>query len=337
MDALSDRPDPIEDHPRVSLAIPVYNEEEVLPELLARTRKVLDETPGGPHEIVFADDGSRDGTPELLAAAARQDPRIVVVRLSRNFGHQAAITAALDHASGDVVLVMDGDLQDPPEALPRFLDRHRQGFDVVYARRVGRREAWWLRAAYRLFYRLIAALADLRLPLDSGDFALLSRPVVDALRAAPEKNRYLRGLRTWVGFRQTGIEVPRAARAAGRSKYSLNKLLRLAFDGIFAFSVVPLRIATWLGFGAILVSSAYAAYALVARFFLDRSPQGFTALITAIVFLSGVQLVFLGVLGEYVGRIYREVKQRPHYVVERRLRNAGDPSSGSSRRRRDAG
>lgn len=303
------------EHPKISLAIPVFNEEAVVPALLARTRAVLDETPGGPHEIVFVDDGSRDATVSLLQAAAAEDPRIVVVALSRNFGHQTAITAALDHVSGDVVLVMDGDLQDPPEMLPRFLEAWRDGHDVVYGRRVGRKESAWLRACYFTFYRLIAALANLDLPLDSGDFALLSRPVVDAMRASPEQNRYLRGLRTWVGFRQIGIDVERDARAAGESKYSLFKLFRLAFDGIFAFSIVPLRVATWFGVSAMTVASFYALYAVVARLMFDRAPAGFTALIIAIVFLAGVQLLFLGVLGEYVGRIYQEVKRRPHYVV----------------------
>ncbi len=313
--------------PSVSLAIPVFNEEAVLPELLVRTRAVLDATPGGPHQIVLADDGSRDRTVEILREAAEEDSRIIVVELSRNFGHQAAITAALDHTAGDVVLVMDGDLQDSPEALPQFLEQYRAGFDVVFARRVRRKEVWWLRACYFLFYRLIASLSSLDLPLDSGDFALLARPVVDAMHDAPEHNRYLRGLRTWVGFRQTGLAVERAPRAAGDSKYSLWKLMRLALDGIFAFSVVPLRFASWLGFLAILVASGYAAYALFARFFLHHSPQGFTALIGAVVFLSGVQLVFLGVLGEYVGRIYGEVKRRPHYVAATIHRRNGEVAS----------
>lgn len=300
---------------RISLAIPVYDEEEVLPELLERTRGVLDATPGGPHEIVFVDDGSNDQTLELLRRAAAADERLLVVALSRNFGHQTAISAALDHVTGDAVLVMDGDLQDRPEELPRFLELHHQGYDVVYARRVRRRESWWLRACYYLFYRLIAAISDLRLPLDSGDFALLSKRVVEEIRRAPEHHRYLRGLRTWVGFRQIGLEVERRERLAGSAKYSPRKLLALALDGIFAFSTVPLRAASLLGFLTILVVGSYAVYALFAKLLLDRSPTGFTALITAIVFLAGVQLIFLGVLGEYVGRIYEEVKRRPHYVV----------------------
>ncbi len=320
---------------RVSVAIPIFNEEEVLPELLRRLLAVLDTLPGGPHEILFVDDGSSDRSVELLRAAAH-DPRIVVLELSRNFGHQAAITAALDRAEGDAVVVMDGDLQDPPEAIPALLAAFQEGHDVVYVRRVDRKESLWLRAAYFMFSRLIDGLSDLRLPFDSGDFALLSRRVVTELRAMPEHHRYLRGLRTWVGFRQIGIDVERAERFAGTSKYPLLKLLRLAFDGIFAFSVVPLRTASWIGFLAIFMGSSYALYAIYAKLFLDQSPPGFTALAVAIVFLAGVQLLFIGVVGEYVSRIYEEVKRRPHYVIKKATvagkldepsRDQGRPSS----------
>ena len=310
--------------PRVSIAIPLYNEEEVFPELLQRLQAVVDRIPGGPHEIVFVDDGSTDGTFERVAAAAAGDPRITGVSLSRNFGHQAALSAALDRVSGDVVLVMDGDLQDPPEMIPRFLEESRRGFDVVYARRTGRKETWILRVCYYAFYRMIAALSNLRLPLDAGDFALLSRSVVDRVNAIPERHRYLRGLRTWVGFRQTGILVERSERAAGRSRYTLGKLLRLAFDGIFAFSMAPLRAAAVLGGLAIAGAFLYAAYAVYVRVVLGQSPQGFTALILVITFFSGIQLLFLGVIGEYVGRVYEETKGRPHYVIGRtvgRIRN----------------
>ncbi|MCG8457692.1 MAG: glycosyltransferase family 2 protein, partial [Holophagales bacterium] len=269
--------------PRVTLAMPVFDEEATVPELMRRCALVLDAVPGGPHEIVVVDDGSRDRTLELLKRAAASEPRLVVVPLSRNFGHQAAFSAALDHASGDVVLMMDGDLQDPPEMLPHFLERWRQGYDVVYARRWGRKEPWHLRLAYFTFYRLIARLSDIALPLDSGDFALLSRQVVDALRRSPEQNRYLRGLRTWVGFHQCGIDVERHARSAGESKYGTARLLRLAFDGIFAFSLVPLRLMAILGALAVLITSAYGAYAFVVRLVSGPSPPGFTALILAMV------------------------------------------------------
>jgi len=302
--------------PRVSVAIPIYNEEAVVPELVRRTTAVLDSLPGGPHEVVFVNDGSSDGTLGMLEAAAERDPRIVVVELSRNFGHQIALAAAIDQVSGDVVVLMDGDLQDPPESIPTLVDHYRQGYDVVYAQRVNRKEPWWLRMCYYIFYRLLAALSSIELPLDSGDFGLMSRRVIDEIRAMPEHHRYLRGLRTWVGFRQIGIPIERAARHAGRTKYSPLKLLKLASDGIFAFSIVPLRAAAILGAIAIICSVLFALYSIYAKFWL-HVPQGFTALIFVITFLSGMNLFFLGIIGEYVGRVYEEAKARPHYVVRR--------------------
>jgi polyisoprenyl-phosphate glycosyltransferase len=301
-------------HPQVSLAIPVYNEEAVVPELLRRTTAVLGTLPGGPHEIVLTDDGSSDRTLELLEKAAEKDDRLVVIALSRNFGHQTALTAALDHVTGDVTILMDGDLQDPPEAIPTLLDAYQQGYDVVYVRRINRKEAWWLRLCYHVFYRVLAALSTTQLPLDAGDFGLMSRRVIQEMRRMPEHQRYLRGLRTWVGFPQIGIPIERAARHAGRPKYSPVKLLMLAFDGIFAFSTVPLRAAAILGLGAIGLSVLFSLYALYARIFL-HSPQGFTAIILIVTFLSGVNLFFLGVIGEYVGRVYEESKARPHYII----------------------
>lgn len=303
--------------PRVSVAIPIFNEEEGIEELLRRTSAVLDALPGGPHELVLVDDGSADKSLALLEEAARRDARIVVVSLSRNFGHQQAICAGLDTARGDVVVVMDGDLQDAPEAIPRFLEAHARGFDVVYARRVRRKEGVLLRLCYFLFYRLLASFSSVQVPLDAGDFSLMSRRVVDALKATPERLRFVRGLRSWVGFRQLGIDVERDERRAGSPKYGPIKLLKLAFDGIFAFSMVPLRAATALGGLAILASSLFALYALYKRLVLDQSPEGFTALLLAVVFLAGVQLLFLGLIGEYVGRVYEEAKGRPVYIVAR--------------------
>ncbi|MEX2187229.1 MAG: glycosyltransferase family 2 protein [Pirellulales bacterium] len=302
---------------KLSVAIPVFNEERVLPHFYDRLTAVLDALPAGPHEIVFVDDGSRDGSLELLEAFARVDPRVRVVMLSRNFGHQAAISAALDHTTGDVVVVMDADLQDTPETIPQFLEKYVEGYDVVYAVRHERKEAWLLRTCYAAFYRLIKSLADIDLPLGAGDFALLSRRVVDQLCNSAERNRYLRGLRTWVGFPQTGIVVERAARAAGESKYTPRKLVKLALDGIFSFSTAPLRAATVLGAATIAASLSFAAFTLYQRVFLGHAPAGFTALVLGITFLSGVQLLFLGVIGEYVGRVYEEVKRRPHYLVDR--------------------
>lgn len=300
---------------RLSIAIPVHNEETVLPELLRRTRSALDGVAGGPHEIVFADDGSSDRTFAILKGAAENDGRVTVVSLSRNFGHQAALTAALDHVTGDAVVVMDGDLQDPPEAIPQLLDLHAQGYDVVYAQRASRKESWPLRFCYFVFYRMMMALSDLRLPLDAGDFGLMSRRVIDELRRMPEHHRYLRGMRSWVGFRQVGIPIEREARHSGASKYGFWRLVKLAADGIFAFSIVPIRVAAFLGAVTIAISSIYAVAALYAKFFLRESPKGFTALILALTFLSGVLLFFLGIIGEYVGRIYEETKARPIYIV----------------------
>jgi len=300
---------------RVSVAIPLYNEEAVLPELLRRVRAVLDTLPGGPHEVVFVNDGSTDGTLKILAAAAAADPRVRVVVFSRNFGHQPAFGAALAYARGDVVVLMDGDLQDPPEAIPRLLERHADGYDVVYARRVRRKEGLGYRLAYAFAYRVIGGLSDIRLPLDAGDFALLSRRVVDAINRLPERQRYLRGLRAWVGFTQIGLDVERDARFAGEAKYSVGGLMRLALDGMLAFSVAPLRAAAVVGALSVAASLAFVAYAVWVRLVRGHTPEGFTALLVAGTFLGGVQLFFLGVIGEYVGRIFDEVKGRPSYLV----------------------
>lgn len=317
--------------PRLTVAVPVYNEIENLPELLRRLRAVLSEMDGGPHEMLFVDDGSTDGTPDWLEKAAERDERIRLIRLSRNFGHQAALTAALDHADSDAVVLMDGDLQDAPEAIPRFVAKFEQGHDVVYAVRVDRKEGLLLRSCYRLFYWLMARLSDTPLAEGSGDFGLLSRRAVLALREHREQHRYLRGLRALVGFRQIGMEVEREARHAGTSRYGLRGLLRLALNGLFAFSVVPIRLATLIGAGAIGGSLMYSAYVLWARFILRETPQGFTTLILAMVFLAGVQLLFLGIIGEYIGRIYEETKDRPLYIVDRSVGEAertGDSELG---------
>lgn len=300
---------------RLSIAVPVYNEEAVLPEFLRRICAVLDQIGGGPHELVIVDDGSTDGTFGVLQEAARRDGRILAISLSRNFGHQAALTAALDHVTGDAAVVMDGDLQDVPEVIPQFLERYQQGYDVVYAQRIRRKEPLLLRLCYFLFYRMMTKLSDVNLPVDAGDFGLISRRVIDQLRRMPEHHRYLRGMRSWVGFRQAGIPVERGRRHSGKSKYSLLRLLKLAADGIFAFSIVPIRAAAILGAAVIALSTLYTCYSLYAKFFLRQSPKGFTALIVAMTFFSGVLLFFLGIIGEYVGRIYEETKNRPLYMI----------------------
>jgi polyisoprenyl-phosphate glycosyltransferase len=312
--------------PRVSVAIPVHNEESVVCELITRVTLALDALPGGPHEIVFVDDGSTDRTQELLCAAALRDSRIVVLVLSRNFGHQAALSAALDHVAGDVTILMDGDLQDPPEVIPDFIAHYAHGYDVVYAKRIRRKEPWWLRLSYHAFYRLLARLADIHVPTDAGDFGLVSRRVVDQLRLMRERHRYLRGLRSWVGFKQIGIDVERAQRHSGNSKYTIRRLLHLALDALFSFSIVPLRLAAILGAVALACSTLYALYAVYARAFLQQSPAGFTALLTVITFMAGAILICLGVIGEYLGRVYEELKSRPVYIVSAIVRaEAGAP------------
>lgn len=300
---------------RLSVGIPLHNEQEVVPELLARLMPTLDAVAGGPHQVVFVDDGSTDNTWQLLTDAARRDGRLKVVSLSRNFGHQAALGAALDHATGDAIVLMDGDLQDEPEIIPELVRLHRAGADVVYTRRASREEGLLLRTAYKLYYRIVSSLSEVTLPLDSGDFALLGPPVIAALRRLPERQRYLRGLRTWVGFTQVGVDVQRRARAAGRPKYTTWKLVQLAVDGVCSFSTIPLRAAALIGLAAIVASAAFSIYTIYMRMTGGTVPAGFTAALLITTFLSGVQLLFLGVIGEYLGRVYGEAKGRPPYVV----------------------
>lgn len=302
---------------RLSIGIPIYNEQQVIPELLTRLLKVVDSLPGGPHEILFVDDGSVDASRQILTEAATNDPRIRLIVLSRNFGHQAALGAALDNVTGDAVVLMDADLQDEPEIIPEFLRLHETGADVVYARRASRQEGWLLRVAYRVFYRIISSLSEVYLPRDAGDFALLGRPVIVALRQLPEQQRYLRGLRAWVGFVQLGVDVERGARFAGKPKYTAWKLIKLALDGICSFSVAPLRAAAVAGLVAIAAAAVFALYAVYARLVTGTVPEGFTASLVMMTALAGVQLFFLGVMGEYLGRVYGETKKRPAYVIAR--------------------
>jgi dolichol-phosphate mannosyltransferase len=302
---------------RLSIGIPVYNEQQVIPELLARLAAVLDAIPGGPHEMVFVDDGSADESRSLLTEAARRDPRIRLVVLSRNFGHQAALSAALDQVTGDAVVLMDADLQDEPEIIPEFVKHHLAGADVVYARRATREEGWLLQLAYKVFYRIIASLSEVHLPRDAGDFALLAAPVIAALRRLPEQQRYLRGLRAWVGFRQVAVDVNRAARFAGKPKYTAWKLIKLALDGLCSFSVAPLRASAVAGLLAIAAAVVFTVYSVYVRLATGAVPEGFTASLVMMTFLAGVQLFFLGVIGEYLGRVYGEAKKRPTYVIAR--------------------
>ncbi len=305
--------------PRVSLCVvtPIYNEQENLPELVDRLRKTLDGLPELDWHVVFVNDGSRDRSVPIILEMRQKDPRITLVDLSRNFGHQAALSAGLAHADADVIVMMDADLQDPPEFIPQMLAKWRQGFEVVYAVRRNRKEGPLKRLAYAAFYRLNRMIAKIDLPLDAGDFCLMDRCVADAMKSLPEYNRFLRGLRSWVGFRQTGLEYDRPDRFAGETKYSFWKLLDLAVSGFLGFSTAPLRAAVWLGLGAAAVGFMLAVWAIVSRLLDAHIAQGWASEIAVILFLGGIQLVMLGVLGEYLGNVHEEVRRRPVFIVRR--------------------
>jgi dolichol-phosphate mannosyltransferase len=286
-------------------------------ELLRRVGAIMDTAalPGESYEIVAVNDGSRDGTLGALRAAQIAQPRLVVVDLSRNFGHQIAATAGIETARGDAVVLMDGDLQDPPELIEEFLQKWRAGYDVVYATRKTRRgESPFKLMTASLFYRTIRRLTNVSIPVDTGDFRLMSRRVVDALALAREKHRFLRGLVSWVGFNQIGIEYERDPRHAGETKYPISKMLSFAIDGITSFSEIPLRFATYLGFGVSLFAFVYALIVLVLKVYGYNEP-GYTSMMVAILFLGGVQLITIGIAGEYLGRIYDQVKARPLYLI----------------------
>jgi dolichol-phosphate mannosyltransferase len=304
--------------PEISVVLPVYDEEENIPPLYRRLVAVLDGEDLS-YELVFVNDGSKDSSLALLQRLAGEDPQLTVVDLARNFGHQVAISAGLDFARGAGVVVMDADLQDPPEVLPQFIEAWRAGNDVVYAIREHRQEGWLKRACYAGFYRLLRRVTSVEIPLDAGDFCIMDRQVVDLLQAMPERNRFVRGIRSWVGLRQVGLPYERHARGAGRPKYTLGRLMLLALDGFVSFSHMPLRVASLVGFVISAVSLALAAFYFVKRLTLGLTPPGFATLVVAVFFLAGVQLITIGVVGEYVGRIFDEVKQRPLYVVRRVL------------------
>lgn len=303
----------------LSVVVPLYNESEVLPELHRRLTDVLDGLDLA-SEVILVDDGSSDETTELVRGIARQDSRFKFLKLSRNFGHQAAFYAGLCHADGDVVVLMDGDLQDPPELIPDLVEDWRQGYDVVYAVRRSRKEGWLKRTAYQLYYRLLERIAYIPIPKDTGDFSLVSRRVASLICEMPERNKFLRGLRSWVGFRQKRHEYDRAARYAGETKYTFRKLLTLALDGLVAYSYVPLRIFYVAGGIVSIASFLLASVYFFQRIFTERYiPQGFTTLAILILFIGGIQLLALGLVGEYLGRIYDEVKRRPEFIVEEQV------------------
>jgi glycosyltransferase involved in cell wall biosynthesis len=307
----------------ISVVVPIHNEEEVFPALLDRLCRAAEHWEDD-WEAIFVDDGSTDRSLLLMMNAARDDARVRVVKLSRNFGHQAAISAGLEQARGNVVAVMDGDLQDPPEELARFLAKWREGYEVVYGVRRGRKEGLFLRGAYAMFYRALHLVSDIDIPVDSGDFGVMDRKVVDALRFQfPEQIRFVRGLRAYAGFRQIGLEYERQQRAAGTASYTFASLFKLAIDGFLGFSMVPLRLASILGFFIAIPSFLLGAYLLVNRAtglilfgYPKKTMPGVATLGVGLFFLSGLILIILGIMGEYLGRIYLEVKRRPLYIVD---------------------
>lgn len=320
--------------PVLSFVIPCYNEEPVLEKLYERLTAAAQRWQL-PYEVVVVDDGSVDNTWAKLAEIHKRDPRWRAFRFSRNFGHQTAISAGMAEARGDAVVILDADLQDPPEVVAEFIAKWREGYHVVYGVRRRRKEGIFKRLAYYLFYRFLRAVAATPIPVDSGDFCLMDRRVVDILNRMPERNRFVRGLRAWTGFRQIGVEYERQARAAGQPQYTFRKLVQLAIDGIFSFSIWPLRLATRLGLLVSTVAFLGVVFTFLQRIYADwfdkylglRPVPGFATTVIAILFLGGVQLICLGIIGEYIGRIYEEVKGRPPWIISERLDSAAEARS----------
>lgn len=308
---------------RISVVVPCFNEEEVIAMSHDRLKAVLaslQQTQNLDYELIYVDDGSRDQTAAKLAAIAAGDAHVGVVMLSRNFGHQPAVTAGLDRASGDCVVIIDADLQDPPELIADMVAMWREGHDVVYGRRTDREgESAFKLGTARLFYRGLNMLSDVEIPLDVGDFRLMDRQVVDSISQMKERDRFLRGMVSWVGFRQAALPYRRAARAAGQSKYPLRKMILFALDGMLSFSLAPLRFVIMLGLAILVLAGFGIVYAILNRLLTDQWVSGWTLLFIAVMFMGGVQLMVLGMIGEYVGRIYMASKERPLYLVKRMI------------------
>jgi len=320
----------------LSIVIPIFNEETTIPELDRRLRELLAklEALNLSCDVVFVNDGSVDRSLALLRDLAKNDRRYKVLGFSRNFGHQVAITAGIDRADGDAVVVMDADLQDPPEVVADMVAKWREGYDVVYGVRKRRQgETFFKKATAAAFYRILRSLTGVEIPVDAGDFRLMSRPVVIALRALRERHRFVRGMVAWVGFRQTGIYYDRSERFAGETHYPFRKMLRFAVDGLTSFSTVPLRVATWLGALAGVAAVGVGLWAVYVKFYVRGVVPGWTTIMILVAFSASVQLMVTGILGEYIGRLYEEAKARPLYVVAEQI-NLGDqglPNAGPAR------
>ena len=307
--------------PQISIIAPLYNEEETFPILIDRLNNLVDNS-NLTFEIVLVDDGSSDQTPELMKKLSLNDSKYKSIFLSRNYGHQLALSAGFKNVSAEeVVFIIDADLQDPPELFDEFYQKYKEGYEVVYSIRKKRKENIFKRFSYFTFYRIMSLIAYYDIPLDSGDFSLISRRVVDIINEMPEQDRFIRGLRSWIGFKQIGVEYERQERAAGEPKYKFKQLAKLAFTGIFNFSYIPIRFVTFLGIISVSLSLLFLIYTLFEKIFFGAVPQGFTSLYITIVLFSGVQLISLGILGEYIIRIFYQVKDRPLYIIKNKIVN----------------
>ncbi|MED3977600.1 glycosyltransferase family 2 protein [Priestia megaterium] len=300
---------------KYSIVVPVYNEEEVIHETYRRLTEVMRSTKEA-YELLFVNDGSRDRTAEIIKEYSEQDPTVVLLDFARNFGHQIAITAGMDYARGEAVVVIDADLQDPPELILEMIEKWKKGFDVVYAKRTKRKgETYFKKQTAAMFYRFLRAMTDIDIPLDTGDFRLLDRKVCNQMNSIQEKNRFVRGLVSWVGFKQIAVEYERDERLAGESKYPLKKMLKLSMDGITSFSYKPLKLASYAGVTLSGIGFIYLLVVLYLKLFTDSTITGWASLIVIQLFFSGIILIILGMIGEYIGRIYDETKNRPLYIV----------------------
>ncbi|MCL2936324.1 MAG: glycosyltransferase family 2 protein [Trichodesmium sp. St17_bin3_1_1] len=301
-----------------SVVIPIFNEEEIIPELWRRLSDILDRLDSS-SEVIFINDGSVDNSLELLKEINHKNQEVKIISFSRNFGHQCALSAGIDHANGKAVILMDGDLQDSPEAIISFLQLWQQGYDVVYAIRKNRKEKWLKRLAFKSFYYIQKKLSGIVTPMDAGIFSLMDRKVILTLRQMPERNKYLSGLRAYAGFKQIGVYVERGPRYRGQPKVSVSKLFKLAFDGIFSFSTIPLKIATILGLVSAIISFIIGLIGLYVKFILGQEFLSWAYGLTTTFFMGGIQLLSLGIIGEYIGRIYDEVRQRPYYIIQEKI------------------
>jgi dolichol-phosphate mannosyltransferase len=302
-----------------SLVIPLYNEEEVIHETIKRVTAVMSNKEFE-YEILFVNDGSKDKTEEIVKGYCREDSHMKLISLSRNFGHQTAITAGMDHALGDAIIVMDADLQDPPEVVLKMIDKFNEGYDVVYAIRAKRKgETFFKKFTAKVFYRFLKSMCDVDIPVDTGDFRLISRQVSDVLKSLTERNRYVRGLVSWVGFKQTGIYYEREERFAGETKYPLKKMLKLSVDGITSFSTKPLKLSEWVGSIMAVIGFIYAIVIIIQKIAGTNMQAGWASTIIAILIIGGIQLMMLGIAGEYIARIFDESKNRPLYIVKEKV------------------